>query len=95
MAEILRISKLDWCDGGGKKEEKGRRSEGILLSNGLIHHGTPTGSFPESFLKIRLDLAGIFRIYNCFCLFVCLFMDLFFVALIIIEYPQEVSLKIS
>ena len=24
--------------------------------------GTPTGSFPESFVKIRLDLAEIFRI---------------------------------
>ena len=35
LAEILRISKLDWNDGGGKKEEKGR-SEGILLCNGLI-----------------------------------------------------------
>ena len=35
LAEILRISKLDWRDGGGKKE-KGRRRGGILLCNGLI-----------------------------------------------------------
>ena len=34
MAEILRISKLDWRDGG--KKEKGRRRGGILLCNGLI-----------------------------------------------------------
>ena len=27
LAKILRIRKLDWCDGGGKKE-KGRREEG-------------------------------------------------------------------
>ena len=26
------------------------------------HFGTPKGSFPESFLKIGLDLAEIFRI---------------------------------
>ena len=26
LAEILRISKLDWCDGGGEGE-KGRREE--------------------------------------------------------------------
>ena len=36
LAEILRIKKLDWSDGGGKKEEKGRRSEAILLCNGLM-----------------------------------------------------------
>ena len=38
LAEILRISKLDWHDGGGegkKEKEKGRRG-GILLCNGLI-----------------------------------------------------------
>ena len=35
LAEILRISKLDWLDGErGKKE--GRRIGGILLCNGLI-----------------------------------------------------------
>ena len=33
LAEILRIRKLDWCDGGGGK---GRRRGGILLCNGLI-----------------------------------------------------------
>ena len=27
LAEILRISKLDWRDGGGKGEKKGRREE--------------------------------------------------------------------
>ena len=37
LAEILRISKLDWRDGGGEGEEKkGRRRGGILLCNGLI-----------------------------------------------------------
>ena len=35
LAEILRISKLDWRDGG--KKEKGRRRGGILLCNGLIN----------------------------------------------------------
>ena len=35
LAEILRISKLDWRDGEGKEKEKGRRGE-ILLCNGLI-----------------------------------------------------------
>ena len=28
----------------------------------FIHHGTTTGSFPESLVKIRLDLAEVFRI---------------------------------
>ena len=32
LAEILRISKLDWRDGGGKEGRKG----GIVLCNGLI-----------------------------------------------------------
>ena len=37
LAEILRISKLDWHDGGGgKKKKEGRRRGGILLCNGLI-----------------------------------------------------------
>ena len=41
LAEILRISKLDWCDGGGKEkgrgeEGKGRRRGGIVLCNSLI-----------------------------------------------------------
>ena len=35
LAEILRISKLDWRDGGGEEGEKGRG--GILLCNGLMH----------------------------------------------------------
>ena len=35
LAEILRISKLDWRDRGGEEEKKGRRG-GILLCNGLI-----------------------------------------------------------
>ena len=26
------------------------------------HHGTPKGSFPENFVKIRLDMAEIYRI---------------------------------
>ena len=37
LAEILRISKLDWRDRGGEGEEKGRRRRGgFLLCNGLI-----------------------------------------------------------
>ena len=28
LAEILRISKLDWRDGGGEGKKKGRRGEG-------------------------------------------------------------------
>ena len=36
LAEILRISKLDWREGGGEGGEKGRRRGGILLCNGLI-----------------------------------------------------------
>ena len=27
--------------------------------------GTPTGSYPENFVKIQLDLAEIFRILKC------------------------------
>ena len=56
---------------------------GALLVYGFVlsyffHHWTPTGSFPESFVKIRLDLAEILRIRNLdwkwlICLFVCLF----------------------
>ena len=38
LAEILRISKLDWRDGGG--EGKGRRRAGIVLCNGLIKFKT-------------------------------------------------------
>ena len=41
LAEILRISKLDWRDGGGKGRReggKGRRRGGILLCNGLIYY---------------------------------------------------------
>ena len=38
LAEILRISKLDWHDGeGGGKEGRG----GILLCNGLVILGDP------------------------------------------------------
>ena len=36
LAEILRISKLDWRDGGGKKGRRRRRRGGILLCNGLM-----------------------------------------------------------
>ena len=58
----------------------------------FIHHGTPTGSFPESFVKIRLDLAVIFCIKMLIHLFVYLLVYGFFV-FIIIGHPQEVSLK--
>ena len=38
------------------------------------HLGTLTEIYPENFVKIRLDLAEIFKIKNMFiCLFVCLF----------------------
>ena len=49
LAEILRISKLDWHDGG--EGEKGRREEGgILLCNGLINAEPPyTNSASYSF----------------------------------------------
>ena len=60
LAEILRISKLDWHD-GGEEGEKGRRRGGILLCNGLIILG-PQKSFSENLVKILLDLADIFRI---------------------------------
>ena len=44
LAEILKISKLDWRDGGGKEGRreggKGRRRGGILLCNGLILNNT-------------------------------------------------------
>ena len=44
------------------------------------HHGTAKGSFPESFVKIRLDLAEVFRIlkslFDCL-LFIGLFAFLF------------------
>ena len=35
---------------------------GLVVFFCFIHHGTPTGSFPECFVKIQLDLAEIFRI---------------------------------
>ena len=40
---------------------------------------TPTGSYTENFVNIRLDCAEIFRIKKCLfvCWFVCLFIDLF------------------
>ena len=46
------------------------------------HFGTPTGIYPENFLKIPLDLAEILRIRKLdwkmfICLFMCLFVDLF------------------
>ena len=116
LAEILRISKLDWRDEGGKKGRRKRRRGGILLCNGLMficlfvflfvelfvfyfnHLGTPTGIYPENFVKIGLDLAEIYRIlknvYLFVCLFVCLLNCLFFI-LIILGHPQEYTLKIS
>ena len=62
------------------------------------HLGTPTGIYPENFVKIGLDLAEIYRIlknvYLFVCLFVCLLNCLFFI-LIILGHPQEYTLKIS
>ena len=59
------------------------------------HHGTPTGSFPESFMMMQHVLNDIFRIQKCLfaCLFVCL-MICGFIVLIILGHPQEVILKI-
>ena len=42
--------------------------------------GTPTGSYPENFVKIGLDLTDIFRplnVYLFICLFVCSLICLF------------------
>ena len=49
----------------------------------FIHHGTPTESFPESFMKIQLDLADIFRIKMFICLFVY-----FFIRLFLLNHPR-------
>ena len=49
----------------------------------VFHHlGTPTGIYPENFVKIPLDLAEILRIRKLdwkmfICLFVCLFVYIF------------------
>ena len=59
--------------------------------------GTPTGMYPENFVKIRLDLTEIYRIlknvYLFVCLFVCLLTCLFFI-LIFLGHPREYTLKI-
>ena len=90
LAEILRIRKLDWRDGGEKKE--GRRG-GILLCNGLIILRYPQ----EYTLKIswRSDMIwlrciGSKNVY----LFVCLFIDLSVFVLIIVGHPQKAPPKI-
>ena len=36
----------------------------ICLFSCFNNHGTPIGSFPENFVKIRLDFAEILRISN-------------------------------
>ena len=41
------------------------------------HLGTPTGIYPENFVRIGLDLAEIYRILKNVYLFVCLFVCLF------------------
>ena len=61
--------------------------------------GTPTGIYPENFMKIPLDLAEILRIRKLdwkmfICLFVCLFVYMIFFLLIILWHPQEYTLKI-
>ena len=77
LAEILRISKLDWRDRGGEEEEgeKGRRRGGILLFNGLIILEHPQ----EYTLKISRGSDLIWLRYSGSkkCLFVCLFVRLF------------------
>ena len=61
--------------------------------------GTPTGIYPENFVKIGLNLAEIYRILKNVYLFVCLFVSLlnclFFFILIILGHPQEFTLKFS
>ena len=58
--------------------------------------GTPTGIYPENFVKIRFDLAEIYRIKKClFCFFVCLFvywLVCFSFILIILGHPQDYTL---
>ena len=64
-----------------------------LFVYGFFNHcWTPTGSFPESFVQIKLDLAEIFRMKNVY-LFVCLWICLFYV-LIIVGHPQEHLLSV-
>ena len=62
----------------------------------FIYHEAPTVSFPESFVKIGIDLAEISRIlkkvYLFVWLFICVWICLFFV-LIIVGHPYDVSLK--
>merc|ERR1711989_45392 len=62
------------------------------------HLGTPTEIYPENFVKIRLDLAEIYRIlkkvYLFVCLFICLLTCLFFI-LIFLGHPHKYTLKIS
>ena len=53
----------------------------------LNHLGTPTGIYPENFVKIPLDLAEILRIRKLdwkmfICLFVCLFVYIFVIFLL-------------
>merc|ERR1711942_144547 len=58
------------------------------------HLGTPTGIYPENFVKIGLDLAEIYRIlknvYLFICLFVCLFVDRFVFYLNHLETPTGI-----
>merc|ERR1712082_146162 len=80
LAEILRIRKLDW---------KMFFCLFICLFVYIFvcffffnHHRIPKGSFPQNFVKIRLDLAEILRISKLdwemfICLFVCLFVYIF------------------
>ena len=93
LAEILRIRKLDW-------------KLFICLFVCLFvclyihffcfnHRRIPKRSFPQNFVNIPLVLAEIHETCLFVCLFVCMFVcGCVFFALIIVEYPQEVSLKI-
>ena len=54
-------------------------------------HRTPTGIYPENFMRIGLDLAEIKNV----CLFACLCVNrLVFFIFIILGHPQEYTLKI-
>ena len=85
--------------GPGGQQKSGRLWFGDNLFVFYFNHlETPTWIYPENFMKIRLDLAEIYRILKMFiCLFVCLFVcwPVCFFILIFLGHPHEYTLKIS
>ena len=56
------------------------------------HSGTPTGSFPENFMKIQLDLAEILWIRKLECkIYICLFVCLFVYKFVCILFQSSVD----